>query len=126
VSDLIVHRGGCHCGRVSFAIDAPATIEVLDCNCSICRMTGYLHLIVPQSQFRLLSGAEHLSEYRFGTGVARHFYCRHCGIKSFYVPRSHPDQISIHARCLQPGTVVAMQITAFDGADWERARSDLG
>ncbi len=122
----VVHRGGCHCGRVAFEVEAPERLSVLECNCSICRMTGYLHLIVPRERFRLLQGEGELAEYRFGTGAARHYFCRHCGIKSFYVPRSHPDSISVHARCLQPGTVSALEIRPFDGANWELARAALG
>jgi hypothetical protein len=94
----ITHRGGCHCGRVRFEVDAPAAIEVLDCDCSICRMTGYLHLIVAKPEFRLLRGADELTSYQFGTRTARHLFCKHCGVKSFYVPRSHPDGISVNAR----------------------------
>jgi hypothetical protein len=122
---LVTHRGGCHCGAVAFEVEAPAALEVLECNCSICAMTGFLHLIVPQQRFRLLRGAESLTEYRFNTGVARHLFCRHCGIKSFYVPRSHPDGISVHARCLDPATVTGMRITPFDGRAWEAARARL-
>jgi hypothetical protein len=121
----VVHRGGCHCGAVTFECDAPAQLEVLECNCSICAMTGFLHLIVPQSRFRLLGGTEALLEYRFNTGAARHLFCRHCGIKSFYVPRSHPDGISVNARCLATATVTGMKVTAFDGRHWESARAAL-
>jgi len=110
----VIHRGGCHCGRVRFEVDAPCVIEVLDCHCSICRMSGFLHLIVPASRFRLLAGEADLTEYRFNTGTAQHRFCRHCGIKSFYVPRSHPDGLDINARCLDPGTVEAMTVTVFD------------
>lgn len=123
---FVTHRGGCHCGAVAFEVDAPASIEVFDCNCSICSMTGFLHLIVPKDRFRLLRGAESLAEYTFNTGVAKHLFCRRCGIKSFYVPRSHPDGISVHARCLDPSTVMAMTITPYDGRDWEAARARLG
>lgn len=117
----ISHRGGCHCGRVRFEVDAPSRIEVLDCNCSMCRMTGFLHLIVPATRFRLLQGADALTEYRFNTGTARHLFCRHCGIKAFYVPRSHPDGYSVNARCLDPGTVRDMAIVLFDDNDRDAA-----
>src|SRR5690349_2219472 len=79
----VTHRGGCHCGAVAFEVDAPADIVALDCNCSICRMTGFLHLIVPRSRFQLLRGEQDLTEYTFNTGVARHLFCRRCGVKSF-------------------------------------------
>ena len=121
----ITHRGGCHCGRVRFEVDATAAPEVLECNCSICTMTGFLHLIVPAARFRLLSGADDLVEYTFNTGAAKHLFCRHCGIKSFYVPRSHPDGWSVNARCLDPGTVASLEIVPFDDNDREAATAAL-
>jgi hypothetical protein len=111
---LITHRGGCHCGAVRFEVEAPARLRVLDCNCSMCRMTAFQHLIVPAARFHLLQGAEMLSEYRFNTGVARHLFCQRCGVKSFYVPRSHPDGYSVNARCLDAGTVTGMDVEQFD------------
>ena len=118
---LVTHRGGCHCRRVRFEVDAPAELRVLDCNCSICRMSGFLHLIVPAARFRLLCGAEALVEYTFNTGAAKHRFCRHCGIKAFYVPRSHPDGIDVNARCLDPGTVAGLVVAPFDDNDREAA-----
>ena len=118
---LVTHRGGCHCGAVAFEVDAPAVLEVFDCNCSICAMTGFLHLIVPRERFRLLRGEDQLAEYRFNTGTARHRFCRRCGIKSFYVPRSHPDGISVQARCLDQQSLRGMRIVPFDGRNWEQA-----
>ena len=117
---MITHTGGCHCGRVRFEVDAPAEIEVHDCNCSMCRRVGYLHLVVPKSRFRLLQGQEHLTTYTFNTGVARHLFCSVCGVKSFYVPRSHPDGYSVNARCLDPGTVEGMVVEQFNGREWEQ------
>jgi hypothetical protein len=120
MSALIRHAGGCHCGGVRFEVLASAQPEVFDCNCSICAKSGYLHLIVPAAQFNLLSGAAQLTSYQFNTGTARHLFCAVCGIKSFYVPRSHPDGYSINARCLDAGTVSAMQVRPFDGQNWEQ------
>jgi len=119
------HRGGCHCGRVCFEVDAPPDLELLDCNCSMCARSLFLHLIVPRDAFRLLSGESDLVDYRFGTGTARHLFCRHCGVKSFYVPRSHPDGYSINARCLDPATITSMKIRPYDGRNWESARRNL-
>ena len=117
---MTTHTGGCHCGRVRFEVTAPAEIEVTECNCSICRMTGYLHLIVDRSDFNLTAGQDELETYTFNTGAAKHYFCRHCGIKSFYVPRSHPSGVSVNVRCLDPGTVAAQQLSRFDGANWEK------
>jgi hypothetical protein len=118
--DMLTHKGGCHCGKVRFEVEAPADLEVLDCNCSICSKTGYLHLIVPRSRFRLLAGEEALSTYTFNTGTAKHYFCATCGIKPFYVPRSHPDGYSVNTRCLDPGTVRSVAITECDGRNWEQ------
>jgi hypothetical protein len=117
---LITHAGGCHCGRVRFEVQAPARLAVTECNCSICSRTGYRHLIVPAARFRLLSGKDALTEYQFNTGTARHLFCSVCGIKSFYVPRSHPDGYSVNARCLDEGTVESMDISQTNGREWEK------
>lgn len=117
---MVTHLGGCHCGRVRFEVLAEPRLQVIDCNCSICARSGYLHLIVPKSRFKLLSGTDSLTTYRFNTGTAKHFFCSVCGIKSFYVPRSHPDSYSVNARCLDAGTVEAMSVTPADGKNWEQ------
>jgi hypothetical protein len=122
---LRTRRGGCHCGRVRFEVDAPVELEVLDCNCSICSKTGYLHLIVAKHQLRLTSGADALTRYRFNTGAAQHLFCSVCGIKSFYVPRSHPDGYSVNARCLDGVSLEELVVTPFDGRDWEQAAAEL-
>ncbi len=124
-AENVTHAGGCHCGAVRFEVDAPARVDVYECNCSLCGMLGFRHLIVPRSRFRLLSGAGTLSEYRFNTGVARHLFCRQCGIKSFYVPRSNPEGISVNLRCLDPATIESVRILEFDGRHWERSAAAL-
>jgi hypothetical protein len=121
----VKHRGGCHCRRVRFEVEAPADLEVQDCNCSLCRMTGFLHLIVPASRFHLLSGAEDITEYTFNTGVAKHRFCRVCGVKSFYIPRSNPDGVDVNVRCLDQGTVRSVAVESFDGANWEEHAHSL-
>lgn len=114
------HFGGCHCGAVKFEVIAPADITVNECNCSICSMTGYLHLIVPAERFKLINGQEDLTTYKFNTGTASHLFCRHCGIKSFYIPRSHPDGVSVNVRCLKPETLGKISLKATDGRNWEK------
>lgn len=119
MSQHITHKGGCHCGAVRYEVDAPEILEVDECNCSICSKSGYLHLIVPKSRFRLLQGEDHLTTYTFDTHEAKHLFCKTCGIKSYYIPRSHPDGFSVNARCLDEGTVKGMNISYFDGKNWE-------
>ena len=120
MTDMVKHSGGCHCGRVRFEVTAPAQIEVGDCNCSMCGKTGFLHLAVPMERFKLLSGEDSLTTYQFNTKTAKHLFCAHCGIKSFYVPRSHPDGYSVNARCLDEGTVTGMTLRKIDGRNWEK------
>jgi hypothetical protein len=122
---LAKHFGGCHCGRVKFEVEAPAEIEATECNCSICGKSGYLHLIVPKSRFTLIQGRESLSTYTFNTGVARHLFCKVCGIKAFYVPRSNPDGYSINVRCLEPETISKVTVSLFDGRNWESSSAGL-
>ena len=117
--------GGCHCGAVRFEVLAPDEIEARECNCSICRMTGYLHLIVPKDRFRLLRGEDRLKTYEFNTGTAKHHFCSVCGVKSFYVPRSKPDGYSVNVRCLDDGVVTVTGITWFDGEHWEAQMAAL-
>jgi ribosomal protein S18 acetylase RimI-like enzyme len=115
-----IYQGRCHCGRVRFRVTAELTRVVL-CNCSICTKKGFLHLIVPPDQFELLAGADDLTEYRFNTGLARHSFCRHCGVHPFYVPRSDPDKIDVNVRCLDGVDAERLPTDAFDGANWEQA-----
>ena len=117
--------GGCHCGRVKFEIEIPDKIIVHRCSCSICQKSGYLHLIVTAGRFKLLGGEENLIDYRFHTGVARHLFCGICGIKSYYVPRSHPDSFSVNLNCVDLPDDVDVTIKAFDGRNWSKNREQL-
>ncbi len=116
---MAVHTGSCHCQAVRFTVEAPAALEVLDCNCSICTKKGILHLIVPEAALRILAGADALATYTFGTHTAQHLFCRTCGIHPFYRPRSHPDAWDVNARCLDDAP--AYSVRPFDGAHWDQA-----
>ena len=113
------HKGQCHCGKITFEVDAPENLEVSECNCSICSKSGYLHLIVANSDFSLKSGEDNLETYTFDTHEAKHMFCKTCGIKSFYIPRSHPDGVSVNMRCLDDSTIKSFRIEYFDGKNWE-------
>lgn len=120
----MIARGGCHCGAVRFQAELPEPpVAALDCNCSICRRTGFLHIIVPHQDFELVTGRDALISYRFGTGAAEHLFCSTCGVKSFYRPRSHPEAWSVNAHCLDAR--VELAIERFDGANWEQAKARL-
>jgi len=112
-------RGGCHCGAIKYEVMVSRRLLVHECNCSICSKSGFLHLIVPAKDFHLLCGQEKLSEYGFNTGIAKHLFCSQCGIKSFYVPRSHPDDFSVNVNCLDLPGEVEITVEEFDGLNWE-------
>lgn len=121
---MITVEGGCHCGAVRFSATMPdPPVPALDCNCSICRMTGFLHVIVPHADLDLIAGRDALRTYRFGSGAAAHIFCATCGVKSFYQPRSHPDAWSINAHCLDHPLELA--VAQFDGRNWEAAARSL-
>ena len=122
---LVWRAGGCHCGAVRFEAALPERIEAQTCNCSMCAKVGFIHVIVPQSRFRQTSGADRLTRYSFGTHTAQHLFCAVCGVKSFYRPRSNPDGWSINARCLDDADSLDLDLTAFDGRDWERHGHEL-
>lgn len=118
-------EGGCHCRAVRFAAEVPEAVEILECNCSICAMTGFRHLIVPHERFRLLAGDAALTGYRFGTGAANHLFCAVCGVKSFYQPRSHPRAWSVNLNALDDPGALIVTARAFDGRNWEAAAAGL-
>ena len=117
--------GGCHCGAVRFEAEVPAHVEVLDCNCSICAKTGFRHLMVPHADFTLLRGDGALATYRFGTGAAEHLFCRTCGVKGFYQPRSHPDSWSVNLNCVEGVDSLDVAVRRFDGRHWDEAAAQL-
>ncbi|MEM9302118.1 MAG: GFA family protein [Pseudomonadota bacterium] len=121
----VTATGGCHCGRVRFEVDVAPAVTVQRCNCSLCSKVGFLHLIVPAARFRLLEGQGELSCYTFNTGVAKHWFCSHCGVKSFYRPRSNPDGISVNLRCIDEPVPFRVTIEDFDGQNWEDSAADL-
>jgi hypothetical protein len=113
--------GGCHCGAVRFEVLAPDEVEAKECNCTICRKAGYLHLIVEKERFRIVEGGDKITTYSFNTATAKHHFCSVCGVKSFYVPRSKPDGYSVNLRCLDDGQVRVARVVRFDGRNWEQA-----
>ena len=119
------HKGQCHCGAVQFTFTAPATIDVTECDCSICNMTAYQHIFIPQGDLKFTSGEENLSLYTFNTGAAKHLFCKTCGIKPLYIPRSHPECYSVNLRCITPGTLSVGKRIPFSGSNWESNIAEL-
>ncbi|KAK9091453.1 hypothetical protein Sjap_024630 [Stephania japonica] len=119
-NESVLHHGGCHCRRVRWQVQAPASVVAWKCNCSDCSMRGNIHFVVPSTCFSLAKGSEQcLTTYTFGTHTAKHSFCKFCGITSFYIPRSNPDGIAVTVKCVDPGTLKHVEIRQFNGTKWE-------
>jgi hypothetical protein len=116
------YQGGCHCGQFRFEITTDLD-KVVECNCSICTKKGAIHHRVPPERFRLLTGQDSLTLYQSGTKVAKHWFCKTCGIHPFSNPRSAPELYSINLRCLDDfhALIHGVEIKQFDGRNWEEA-----
>ncbi|XP_016903270.2 uncharacterized protein LOC103502595 isoform X1 [Cucumis melo] len=126
-SELVVHNGGCHCKKVRWRVEAPASVVAWDCNCSNCFMRANTHFIVPLERFKLLGDSSNfVSTYTFGSHTAKHTFCKNCGITSFYRPRSNPDGVAITFKCVDPGTLTHVEVRQFDGSNWEASYDHTG
>ena len=109
-TNVITHKGGCHCKRVRWKVEAPKSLIAWNCNYSTCSMRGNIHFIVPSNQFHLVSGESNITTYTFGTHTAKHTFCNVCGITSFYTPRSNPDGVTVTLACVDPRTLTHVEI----------------
>lgn len=108
--------GSCHCGKVKFEAEVKLA-EALECNCSICIRRGSLLEFVPETQFKLLSGEENLTEYLFNKKKIHHTFCKTCGILPF-AKSSMPDGTKIRAiniRCIDDVDLSQIKINHYDG-----------
>lgn len=118
------HRGACHCGRVTFELQAKLD-QVFDCNCSICRRKGALWHAAAEGDLRILTGEPDLVLYQFDTMTAKHYFCRHCGIHPFARPRIDPSRWVVNVRCIEGVDLSTLPLQKFDGENWEKAARDL-
>jgi hypothetical protein len=109
------YLGSCHCGAVRFEIETDFP-ELTTCDCSICRRRNALMVKVHESRFRLLAGEESLTEYRFHTMAAHHFFCSTCGIYPFHRKRVTPDYLGINVHCLHEFDPAGIPVRRADGA----------
>lgn len=116
------YQGGCHCGQVRFEIETDLT-KATACNCSICTRKGAVHHRVAPERFKLLSGQASLSLYQFDNKIAKHWFCKVCGIHPFSNPRAAPEMYSINIRCLDDywDEQENIEVRLFDGRHWDEA-----
>src|SRR5262245_59376799 len=108
------YSGSCHCGAVRFVVEAEP-VEMTQCDCSLCRKKNALMIKVPLASLSLTAGEDQLATYRWNTGVARHHFCRTCGIYPFHRKRSEPDHYSVNVFCLDGFDVTALPTRLADG-----------
>jgi hypothetical protein len=94
-------NAACHCGQVKFTVELPEEVHGARCNCSICTMNGAVKVYVPLEAVQVTHGEDALSCYRFNTGVAKHYFCAHCGSHCFHQARSDPDQYGVNVACIE-------------------------
>ncbi len=109
------YQGACHCGAVRFCVETDFP-ELTTCDCSICKRRNALMVRVHESRFELLSGEGSLTEYRFHTQTARHFFCKTCGIYPFHRKRVTPDYFGINVYCLEDFDPGGIPVRATVGA----------
>ncbi|MEM5436959.1 GFA family protein [Paraburkholderia diazotrophica] len=111
-----LHHGSCHCGAVTFEVETPVT-PAARCNCSLCRRRGALMSpFFPAGALRILSGEDSLTLYQFNTHVAKHYFCKHCGIYPFHQTRKDPNLWRVNLGCLDGVDPYALEASVSDGA----------
>jgi hypothetical protein len=120
----LTYAGSCHCGRVSFELDANLDY-VMECNCSLCRRVGALWHGASDSSLRITAGMDELTLYQFNTMSAKHYSCRHCGVHPFCRPRLDPSKWAVNVRCIDNVDLSSLPLRHFDGANWEEAARAL-
>ncbi len=119
----LTYQGSCHCGRVSFELDAQLDY-VMECSCSLCRRVGALWHGASDLSLRI-TGESELTLYQFNTMTARHYHCRHCGVHTFSRPRLDPSRWAVNVRCIDAVDPSTQPLRRFDGANWEQAAQAL-
>jgi len=115
------YQGACHCGSVQFEIDTVFS-EFTMCNCSLCRKKNAVMAKVHESDFRLLSGEDALGTYQWNMKIAKHHFCKTCGIYTFHRKRSTPDHFGINVHCLDEQAIKGVPIVILtDGKDMTTA-----
>ena len=108
------HTGSCHCGSIKFEIDSNLE-KIVQCNCSICIKRNAKMIMVPKENFKLLEGSENLSLYQFNTEIAKHFFCKKCGIYTHHNRKSDPYGMGVNFGCVEGLDPMEFDVIQFDG-----------
>ena len=112
------YKGSCHCGLVQIKFYSDSILEGLySCNCSLCLKKSIIMKSIKKEVFSLLSGKKNITEYRWNKNIARHFFCKNCGVYTHHVRRRDPSQISINIHCVDDILLTPeIKINQVDGA----------
>lgn len=87
-SDEVWYEGNCHCAAIRFRAKLPPleTLQIMNCNCSICIKNGYLNVYPKRKDVEIQSGEDILKSYYFGNKKFAHKFCPNCGSSLFVDP----------------------------------------
>ena len=108
------YTGSCHCSSIKFEIDSDLE-KIVQCNCSICIKRNAKMIMIPKENFKLLEGSEDLSLYQFNTEIAKHFFCKKCGIYTHHNRKSDPNGMGVNLGCIDDVDPMKFDVIQFDG-----------
>ena len=108
------YTGSCHCSSIKFEIDSDLE-KIVQCNCSICIKRNAKMIMIPKENFKLLEGSEDLSLYQFNTEIAKHFFCKKCGIYTHHNRKSDPNGMGVNLGCVEGLDPMVFDVIQFDG-----------
>ena len=108
------YKGSCHCNSIKFEIDSDLE-RIVQCNCSICIKRNAKMIMIPKENFKLLEGSESLSLYQFNTEIAKHFFCKKCGIYTHHNRKSDPNGMGVNLGCVEGLDPMEFDVIQFDG-----------
>ena len=95
------HLLTCHCKKIKIEVNFEGEISnLVKCNCSICKRKGAVMGIVGQDSLKIIEGEKYITNYKFHSKVANHFFCSICGIYTHHNPRRDPKLFGFNIGCI--------------------------
>ena len=106
--------GSCHCKNIEFQIETDLE-KIIQCNCSICIRRNAKMIIVPKDKFNLIKGEQDLALYQFNSNIAKHYFCKKCGIYTHHNRKSDPNGMGVNLGCIYELDAMDYDAISFDG-----------
>lgn len=112
-----IYEGQCHCGAIHFRFEGEEIKEGIRCNCSICARKGALMSaqVIPEEELTIRAKDDALGLYQFGSGTAKHYFCRNCGIYTHHETARFPDAYRVNLGCIDELETLDIPYNLFDG-----------